>query len=156
MWVVCCIVFKNFLSLSNFKWSCSWIFWIKFAIQLGNISNTSQSFNFGGRVSFMIFIEEVQMDIATSNWICITLSASFIFLLLLFKNLSKIYVTIIIICHFHNILLVWISHPAIEWTGNIPSLVTFTVILCIVFSGTCWVLRHNMCHINNSYFLNIC
>ena len=43
----------------------------------------------------MKFIEEAQMDIATSNWICITFSASFAFLLLLFKNLWKRHVKII-------------------------------------------------------------
>ena len=68
----------------------------------------------------MKFIEKAQMDIATSNWMCINFSASFVFLLLLFKNPWKIHVKIIIISHSHNILLVWISHPAIEWIENIP------------------------------------
>ena len=68
---------------------------------------------------------------------CITFSTSFVFLLLLFKNPWKIHMKIIIICHLHNILLVWISHPAIEWIESILFLVTFIVILCILFSGTC-------------------
>ena len=132
-WVVGCIVFKNFLSLSNFKWNCFSIFWIIFPTQFGHIFNTSQSFKFGGRFSFMIFIEDAQMNIATSNWMCINFSASFVILLPLFKNPWKIHVKNFIICHSHNILLVWIGHPAIEWIKNIPFLVTFNVILCIVF-----------------------
>ena len=116
----------------------------------------SQSSNFGGRISFMIFIEEAQMDITTSNWMCVNFNASFDFLLLFFKNSWKIHLKIIIICDSHNIFLVWISHPAIEWIENILFLATFPVILCIVFSGTYCVVCHNLCHINDNYIRNKC
>ena len=42
------------------------------------------------------------------------------------------------------ILIFRVSHPSTEWIENIIFLVTFTVILCIVFFGTCCVVRHSV------------
>ena len=109
----CCLFWYRFLNHLKTPWN-----YIHCLVQFGSISNTSQSFNFGGRISFMKFIETAQMDIATSNRMWITFSTSFVFLLFLLKNPWKIHVKIIIICHLRNILLVWVSHPVIECIQN--------------------------------------